>query len=52
LTLEAGQTGKGESFAPFAHDLAGCVEASGDEVIGEPFGRQENDSGADYVAIR
>ena len=36
LTLEAGQTGQSESFAPFAHDLTRRVEASGDEVVGEP----------------
>jgi hypothetical protein len=52
LTLEAGQTGESESFAPLAHDLRRRVEARGDEVIGEPFGRHEDDPGADDFTIR
>jgi hypothetical protein len=52
LALEAGQTGQSESFAPFADDLTWRIEASGDEVIGETFGRHENDPGPDNVTIR
>jgi hypothetical protein len=54
LTLEAGQTGeraKSEPFAPFAHDLTRRVEASGDEVVGEPLGCHENNSGTNHVTI-
>ena len=52
LVFEAGQTGQSESSAPFADDLTWRVEASGDEVIGETFGRHENDPGPDNVTIR
>jgi len=33
LLLQAGQTRQGESFAPLAHDLSGCVSACGNDVV-------------------
>jgi hypothetical protein len=52
LTLQAGQTSESEPLPPLANDLAGRVEAGGDDVVGKSIGRHENDSGADDVTIR
>jgi hypothetical protein len=52
LTFQAGQTSESESLPPLAHDLAGRVEAGGDDAVGKSIGRHENDSGADDVTIR
>jgi len=38
--------------APFAHDLAGRIEARGDDIIAESFGGQQDDLCTDHVSIR
>ena len=52
LTLKAGETSQGKPFTPLTDDLARGVEPGGDQVIREPLGRHENNSGADNVTIR
>jgi hypothetical protein len=52
LSFQAGQTSESESLPPLAHDLAGRVEAGGDDAVGKSIGRHENDPGADDVTIR
>jgi hypothetical protein len=52
LSLKAGQAGESESLAPLADDRLRRVETGGDEVVGEAIGSQEDDPGANNVAIR
>jgi hypothetical protein len=52
FVLEARQTGHGESLAPLTDDLAGRVESRGDYIVGKTFGGEEDDLGANYIAIR
>ena len=49
--FEAGQALFEETAAPLADDLAGRVQARGDEVVAEPFGRQQHDLRADNVFL-
>ena len=41
-----------ETVAPFADDLARCIESRGDKIVAEPLGRQQDDLRADDVSIR
>ena len=41
-----------ETLPPFADNLAGQIQASRDEVIGQTLGRQKNDLGTNDVSIR
>lgn len=50
--LEARQAGQAEAFAPLTDDLAWGVESQGDDLIGKALGGEEDDFGADYLAIR
>jgi hypothetical protein len=52
LRLEAGEPREGKSFAPLADDLPGRVQASGDDVVGEPFRGKEYDLRSDHITIR
>jgi hypothetical protein len=47
-----GLQGQAESLAPFADDLAGRVQSGGEDLVREALGREEDDLGANYVAIR
>jgi transposase len=40
LCLEAGKPRESKSLAPFADNLAGRVQSSSDDIVGEPFGRE------------
>jgi hypothetical protein len=52
LLLEPREPEEAEPLAPFADDLAGGIQAGRDDVIAEALGGQENDLGADDIAIR
>jgi hypothetical protein len=52
LFLKAGQSLFEETVAPFANDLARRIESSGDEIVADAFGRQQDDPRADNVSIR
>src|SRR5215472_16834067 len=45
LSLEAGKSREGKSFAPFADNLTRSVQAGSDDVVGEAFGREQHDLG-------
>ena len=50
--VEAGEAVAVEALAPFADDLARRLQAGPNLVVAEPRGREEDDLGADDVAIR
>jgi hypothetical protein len=52
LSLEARKSREGESLAPLADNLARSVPASSDDVIGEPFRREQHDLRSDHITIR
>jgi hypothetical protein len=39
-------------LAPFADDLAGRIESSGDDVVRQALGGIEDDLGSDDISIR
>jgi hypothetical protein len=41
-----------ETVAPFADDLARCIESRSDKIVAEALGRQQDDLRADDVSIR
>ena len=41
-----------EALAPFADDLAGCVQSRGNDLLGEAPGGQQDNFGANDIAIR
>jgi hypothetical protein len=52
LRLQAGQSGQGESLAPFADDLTGRIQTRRDNVIGPSQIGEEDDLSANHIAIR
>jgi len=52
LFLEAGQPLVEEAFAPLADDLAWGIQASRDDIVGQPRGGEQDQLGADDVSIR
>jgi hypothetical protein len=52
LFIEARETRLEETLAPFGDDLARRIEACGDDVVGQPLGRIQDNLGADNVTIR
>jgi hypothetical protein len=40
-----------EALAPLADDLARRIQTSGDDVIGQSLGGEQDDLGADDIAI-
>jgi hypothetical protein len=50
--LEAGKPRKGESLAPLADNLARSVQASGNDVVRQPFCCKQYDLSSDHVTIR
>jgi hypothetical protein len=41
-----------ETFAPHADDFPPGVETSGDSIVGQAFGGEQDHSGADHLKIR
>ena len=52
LRVKARQSGKSESLAPLADDLARRVQPGSDDIVGEAFIGEENDFGTDHITIR
>src|SRR6266436_4012034 len=52
LFLKAGHSVFKETVAPFADDLARCIESRGDEIVAESLGGQQDNLRADDVTIR
>src|SRR5512134_859327 len=52
LLVEAGETVAEKALAPFADDLARRIQASGNDVVREPVGREQDELGANDVPIR
>ena len=52
LLLQAGQTRQGESFAPLANDLPGCVSVHGNYVVRQALRCQKDDLSSNHVSIR
>jgi hypothetical protein len=52
LFLKAGHAVFKEPVAPFADDLARCIETGGDDIVAEPLGSEQDDLRADNVSIR
>jgi len=52
LFVQAGETLAEEPLAPFADDLARRIQAGGNDVVGQPLGGEQDELGADDVAIR
>jgi hypothetical protein len=50
--FQAGETVFEETLAPHADDFAPGVEPSGDLIVGQSFGREQDHPGADYLEIR
>jgi len=46
------QTRQGESFAPLANDLPGCVSAHGNYVVRQALRCQKDDLSSNHVSIR
>jgi hypothetical protein len=49
LLVEAGETFAEKPLAPLADDLARRIQASGNEVVRQPVGRQQDEFGANDV---
>jgi len=41
-----------EAFAPLAHDLPGHIESLSDLIVVEALSREQDDLGADDIAMR
>jgi hypothetical protein len=52
LRLQARHACERKSLAPLAHDLARCIQAGGDDVIGQSLIREKDDLGANHITIR
>jgi len=52
LLVKAGEALAKETLAPFADDLPRRIQASGNDIVRESFGREQHEFGADDVTIR
>src|ERR1700674_1223168 len=52
LRLQARHACERKSLAPLAHDLARCIQAGGDDVIGQSLIREKDDLSANHITIR
>jgi hypothetical protein len=52
LFVEAGEPFAEKPLAPFADDLARRIQAGGNDVVRQPFRSQQDEFGADDVAVR
>lgn len=52
MFLQARQSVFEETLPPHADDLTPGVESSGDSIVGQAFGGEQDHSGADYLEIR
>jgi hypothetical protein len=50
--VKAGEAFFREAVAPFADDLARCIEPGSNDIVAEPLGGEEDHLRADDVSIR
>jgi hypothetical protein len=52
LLVKAGEALEKEALAPFADDLPWRIQSNGNDVVRQPFGREQDELGVDDVSIR